>query len=119
MAAWIAKHIERAVSQAADGYGDWCVNLQSSAGAHHWAQITWDNINLAYPLADAPATALASLPDVPLLEVASWERNTFVTFSHGADGSMPALADFIAAYFVHVLRSTDVESDWDVSEEAL
>ncbi|TWU50759.1 hypothetical protein Poly51_40520 [Rubripirellula tenax] len=119
MASWIARHIERAISQTADGFGDWCVNLQSTAGADRWAQITWEHINLAYPSADDPASALASLPDVPLLDIASWEPNTFVTFSHGADGSLPALADFMAAYFVHVLRLTDAESDWSVSEEAL
>jgi hypothetical protein len=119
MTSWIAKHIKRAVSQTADGFGDWCINLQSRSNADHWVQITWDNINLAYPLADDPAKVLASLPDVPLLDVASWEANTFVTFSHGADGSMPALAEFVAAYFVNILWLSDVESDWDVSEEAL
>ena len=119
MASWIAKHIERAVPQTADGFGDWCINLQSTANADRWAQITWDNINLAYPLADDPTSAIASLPDVPLLDVASWEPNSFATFSHGADGSMPALADFIAAYFVKILKLSDVESDWSASEDAL
>ena len=119
MASWIAKHIERAVSQTADGFGDWCINLQSTANADRWAQITWDNINLAYPLTDDPTSAIASLPDVPLLDVASWEPNSFATFSHGADGSMPALADFIAAYFVKILKLSDAESDWNASKDAL
>lgn len=88
--------------------------MAASAG-----QITWDNINLAYPLADDPESVVASLPEVPLLDLTSWDANAFVTFSHGADGSMPALAEFVAAYFVHILQLSDAESNWDVSEMPL
>ena len=33
MSGWVVSHFRRAIDQAVDGYGDWCVTLESRANA--------------------------------------------------------------------------------------
>lgn len=119
MTHWIAAQFRRAIDQTIAGNGDWCVTLQSKANPDHWVQLTWEAINLVYPSEDDPSELVASLPEVPFLDITSWEPNQFLTLSHGADESLPAIADLVAEYIERLLGESTSETQWTVTEEAL
>jgi len=119
MSDWIAAQFRRAIEQTVAGYGDWCVNLNSKANTDHWVQITWEHLNLSFPLTVDPESLIAELPAVPDLEIVDSKPNSYLTLAHGADFSLPAIADFVAEYAERYLGEMITSDTWTVSEEAL
>ena len=119
MTDWIAKHIERAISQTVAGHGDWCVTLESRDSVDRWVQITWETVNFAFPLTDNPNAVFATLPDVPHVGLIASDANSYLTISHAASDSLPMLAELIATYMSDVLSVSPDPHLWNVSEESI
>lgn len=119
MSKWIAAQFRRAIDQTIAGFGDWCVTLESNADSAHWAQLTFEHLNLAFPVPDEPGGLVKGLPDVPELEIVDFKSGLFLTFAHGAGDSLPAIAEFIAKYAEQVLGESITPHTWSVSEEAI
>ena len=60
-----------------------------------WIQVTYSAINLSYASTTDPAELLARLEVPEYVEVASWEANTYLTLTHGADDT-EAISRFTA-----------------------
>ena len=116
----IEDELHRAVEETASSGVDWCVTLESKRSPTKWIQLTWEQINLHYPLDDDPSTTLGQIgwPD-PDLELASWQAGSFVTFLHKADESLPRVAEFVRRYMEVILDENCLAEAWKASEMAV
>lgn len=99
----------RAIAAAADGNEDFFVTYESRLDPDKWIQLTWSNINMAYPLGVEPDKELRrrgfTYPEN--VELASWEAGKFATFDHGAE----PLADLVAFVERYAREILGVEPD--------
>ena len=107
----IADGFRRAISAAEGGNPDFFVTLESRRDPDKWIQLTWSNINLAYPLTVEPDKELRrrgfTYPEN--VELASWEAGKFATFDHGAE-PLEDLVAFVERYCREVLGVEPDES---------
>jgi hypothetical protein len=100
----IEESFRSAIAAAIDGDRDYFVTLEAASDEKRWAQLSWDMINAAYPLAIDPLRALAereiTLP--PLVELCDWRPGEYVTFDHGAE-PLADLVVFVERYFERLL----------------
>jgi hypothetical protein len=112
----VAEWFQRAVAAAEEGESGFVVTLESRRDANKWIQLTWDAINVAYPLATDPGAELArrgfELPEY--VELSSWEAGKFATFAHAAE-PLPELVAFVERYSREVLGVDPSEEAFAVS----
>jgi hypothetical protein len=107
----IAHHLQAVIGAAEDGDTSRCITIEAAADPSRWVQLTWDALNFAYPLTEAPAEGLArcgvGIPDC--VELTDWEPGKYATFEHGAD-HVAVLVQFVDAYARQVL-GIDLQTD--------
>jgi hypothetical protein len=109
--------LTKVIDEAAAGNDSLCILLESKRSSDKWVQLTWDNVNAAYPLADDPAEKLAAL--VPAcFELSTWEPRLYVTWEHGGE-RLDEIAAFVVAYFEKVLDVGAAKNDLRVEEQQL
>jgi hypothetical protein len=112
----VADSFRRAVAAAEEGERDFTVTLESRQDPNRWIQLTWDAINVAFPLATEPTAELArrgfTLPED--VELAAWEAGKFATFEHGAE-PFAELVAFVERYSREVLGVEPEESAYVIS----
>jgi hypothetical protein len=117
-------HIEgllrRVVDEAAEGNPDCCILLESASDPNKWVQLTWANVNAAYPFPDEPLARLraARVPEYPDYSLLCWESGKYATFDHPAD-PLDGIAAFVAGYFERVLGVSAAEEALRVEVEQL
>ena len=117
---FIEDQLRRAIDETAASGLDWCVTLESKSAPENWVQLTWDHVNLHYPFADDPVVRLAGIGwPMDSLDLESWEANTFVTFSHAADDSLPDVAAFVRRYVETLLQQSTLIEDWAIDEHEI
>jgi hypothetical protein len=109
MMSLIADGFRRAISAAENGNPDFFVTFESRTDPDKWIQLTWSNVNAAYPLRVEPDKELRRRGFVypENVELASWEAGKFATFEHGAE----PLADLVAFVERYAREILGVEPD--------
>jgi hypothetical protein len=82
-----------------------CATFEVDGHPYVWAQVTFDEVNVVYPLANEPTEELAKYEQIPVIavELTDWEASKFATFSHSGD--VDDVAIFIDAYLARVCLS--------------
>ena len=120
MSAFIEEQLRQAINESAARRVDWCVTLEAKVDPEKWIQLTADQVNLHYPVSDAPADALIAI-DWPadLMELVAWEADLYVTFTHRADASLPQVAEFVQRYVEKFFGETCQPDAWTVSGQEI
>jgi len=97
----------------------WCATFEVDGRSNVWVQVTFDQVNIAYPSERKPTDELAIHKQVPThaIELADWEPNMYATFSHSGD--VNAVAAFIDAYLEHIFMKGTDEYTLNVTMENL
>lgn len=84
---------------------DYCATFEVDGHPYVWAQVTFAEVNVVYPLAGEPTEELARHEQIPVIavELTEWEPSKFATFSHSGD--VDDVAVFIDAYLARVCLS--------------
>jgi hypothetical protein len=84
---------------------NWCATFEVDGRPYVWAQVTFDEVNVVYPLAGEPTEELARHEQLPVtaVKLTDWEPSKFATFSHS--GNADDVAIFIDAYLARVCLS--------------
>ena len=114
----IADGFRRAIAAAESGDQDFFVTYESRRDPDKWIQLTWSNINMAYPLSVEPDKELRrrgfTFPGN--VELASWEAGKFATFDHGAE-PLADLVAFVERYSREILGVEPDERTLVLAEE--
>jgi len=105
----VPRFLSEVIQEARKGNPNLCITLEDPENPGIWIQLTWDSINVSFPRATHPKETLTEFGiDLPILvELASWEANTFATFSHNAEPVL-GLSEFVTAYSLKVLGKNPI-----------
>ena len=104
-----------ALREAVEGAPDACATLSVEGHPERWMQLVDRTINAAYQYSDSPKERMCRLDLPPLVvNMVSRKAGKFATFEF-AQVEIKVLAEWIDAYFVHVMGCTDGEYHLDVT----
>jgi hypothetical protein len=107
--------IRPALREVVDGAPDTCATLEVEGDSERWMQVVDRTVNAAYPHSDNPEERVRRL-GLPLLsaKLVGWEAGKFATFEF-AELEVNVVAEWIDAYFVHVVGCINGEYHLDVA----
>ena len=90
---------------------DYCVTFELVGNSDAWAQVTREEINLAYPYADDPECKLAGLLDKePCTGIQAFEPGKYLTLSYKTSDPR-SVARLVAASFIFLHDPGDYSVD--------
>lgn len=112
--------LDKVIEERAASELDLCITVEVEGDPDAWIEVTWDLLNMSYPLAGPPAESLpaAGLAIPEYLEVAIWDEGVFVTFEHPGE-PVAGISSFLAAYFETILGTYPESIRYRVTEKHL
>ncbi len=111
--------IRPALREVVEGAPDTCATLEVDGDSKKWMQVVDRTVNASYPHSDSPEERLRRL-GLPSLSatLVNWKAGKFATFEF-PQLEVEAVAQWIDAYFVHVMGCTHGEYHLDVTFEKI
>jgi hypothetical protein len=88
------------IAEAMSSDMDLCLTIEGKENPTAWVQITWDSLNVSFPVSAHPLNYIKSL-GIALpkgSELLNFETESFATFSHDG-GDIPGVTRFVQQYF--------------------